>query len=89
MNRRGIDTRSDGRYLGTKRTVADAKRAGLVLSLQAHRDTDMLLLLIDSQAAKDTALGLCNGKPPRSSIESAFKRLLQERFHIGITGNEQ
>ena len=36
MSRQGQLNATGGKYLGTKSTVADAERAGLVLSLQAR-----------------------------------------------------
>lgn len=79
-------------------------RAGLLEALIHHHGDHTVLLLSDSQAAVDTALNLCRGKPPRSDIESQLKRQLVTRLqaqhvqdtaiewvrsHIGIPGNEE
>ena len=45
---------SSSLYLGPYASVADAERAGLVLSLEMYRDRDMLLLLTDSTPAFHT-----------------------------------
>ena len=86
-------------YLGPLTSVADAERAGLALSLEANRGTDMVLLLTDSMAAFQSAIGLAQGQPLRSSYEIRLKRELRlrehldtaiswVRSHIGIPGNE-
>ena len=86
-------------YLGPLTSVADAERAGLALSLEANRGTDMILLLTDSMTAYQSALNLARGSPPRSNYEIRLKRELKlrehldtaiswVRSHIGIPGNE-
>ena len=67
--------------------------------MEANIDKDMLLLLMDSMAARNTPRALARGDPPRPGIESRIAEALQQRSHldtgiswvrshIGIPGNE-
>ena len=62
--------------------------------------TEMLFLLTDSMAAKQTLLNLSRGEPPRPEIERRIKEMCRSRdhmdtcipwirSHIGIPGNEK
>ena len=98
--RRGENrTETNGGYLGTGVTVADSERKGIARALAS--DEDMLLILTDSMAAKNTVINLAAGNPPRSQIERDIKQALHRReslkldtgiswvrSHIGIRGNE-
>ena len=99
QERRGGPPRTQGTYLGTKSNVADAERAGMLTALRMTNDQDQVTTLTDSIAAKQMAINLCKGDPPRSGIESQPKAAIRNRqhidtgiswarIHIGITGNE-
>ena len=98
-SRRETSEHTSGGYLGRGATVADSERRGVAAALTS--DEDMLLVLMDSMAAKQSAINLAKGAPPRSAIERSIKSSLCRRqalgldtgiswirAHIGIEGNE-
>ena len=71
-----------GVFLGEWATVADGKGPP-VSALQAHRDTDRILILSDSLTAIGAALHISKGGKPRSHIERSLGKFLRERDRKG------
>lgn len=68
--------------MGSIVSVADAERAAIMLALAQHTDQDTLLILTDSQAAREAVLNLCRGAQLRSHIEIAIKNLLRTQADL-------
>lgn len=62
-------------YLSKTASVVDAERHALALAT-ALKDTEMFLLLTDTQAALRKAINICRGDPPKVGSEIRLKKPL-------------